>query len=79
LLGVDRKWPRDYGSYKIRVNAVAPGWIMTERQVEKWLTPQGEADLMKAQCLKRKLYPDDISKVVVFLASEEADACTSQQ
>jgi NAD(P)-dependent dehydrogenase (short-subunit alcohol dehydrogenase family) len=43
------------------------------------LTPQGEADLMKSQCLKRKLYPDDISGVVVFLASEEASACTSQQ
>jgi NAD(P)-dependent dehydrogenase (short-subunit alcohol dehydrogenase family) len=52
---------------------------MTERQVEKWLTPQGEADLMKAQCLKRKLYPDDVSKVVVFLASDEAGAVSSQQ
>ena len=42
-------------------------------------TPEGEAGLMKAQCLKRKLYPDDVAKVVVFLASEEAGACTSQQ
>jgi NAD(P)-dependent dehydrogenase (short-subunit alcohol dehydrogenase family) len=79
ILGLTRSLARDYGSYNIRVNAVAPGWIMTERQVEKWLTPQGEADLMKAQCLKRKLYPDDVSRVVVFLASEEAGACTSQQ
>jgi NAD(P)-dependent dehydrogenase (short-subunit alcohol dehydrogenase family) len=79
ILGLTRSLARDYGSYNIRVNAVAPGWIMTERQVEKWLTPQGEADLMKAQCLKRKLYPDDISRVVLFLASEEAGACTSQQ
>jgi NAD(P)-dependent dehydrogenase (short-subunit alcohol dehydrogenase family) len=52
---------------------------MMERQVEKWLTPQGEVDLMKAQCLKRKLYPDGVSKFVVFLASDEAGACTSQQ
>ena len=52
---------------------------MTERQVEKWLTPQGESDLMKAQCLKRKLYPDDVSRIVVFLASEETGAVTSQQ
>jgi len=79
ILGLTRSLARDYGSYNIRVNAVAPGWIMTERQVEKWLTPQGEADLMKAQCLKRRLHPDDVSRVVVFLASEEAGACTSQQ
>ena len=78
ILGLTRSLARDYGQYNIRVNAIAPGWIMTERQVEKWLTPQGEADLMKAQCLKRKLYPDDIAKVVVFLASEEAGAITSQ-
>jgi NAD(P)-dependent dehydrogenase (short-subunit alcohol dehydrogenase family) len=79
ILGLTRGLARDYGAYNIRVNSIAPGWIMTERQVEKWLTPQGEADLMKAQCLKRKLYPDDISRVVVFLASEEASACTNQQ
>ena len=79
ILGLTRSLARDYGQYNIRVNAIAPGWIMTERQVDKWLTPQGEADLMKAQCLKRKLYPDDIAKVVLFLASEEAGAITSQQ
>ena len=78
MLGLTRGLARDYGAWNIRVNAVVPGWIMTERQIEKWVTPQGEADLMKAQCLKRKLYPDDISRVVVFLASEEASACTSQ-
>jgi NAD(P)-dependent dehydrogenase (short-subunit alcohol dehydrogenase family) len=79
ILGLTRSLARDYGTWNIRVNAVAPGWIMTERQVEKWLTPQGEIDLMKAQCLKRKLYPDDVSKVVVFLASDEAGAVSSQQ
>ena len=78
MLGLTRSLARDYGSYNIRVNAVAPGWIMTERQIEKWLTPEGEAELMRRQCLKRKLVPDEIAKFVVFLASDEASACTSQ-
>jgi NAD(P)-dependent dehydrogenase (short-subunit alcohol dehydrogenase family) len=78
MLGLTRSLARDYGSYNIRVNNVAPGWIMTQRQIEKWLTPEGEEELMRRQCLKRKLLPDEIAKVVVFLASDEASACTSQ-
>jgi len=78
MLGLTRSLARDYGPYNIRVNAVAPGWIMTERQIEKWLTPEGEEELMRRQCLKRKLVPDEIAKFVVFLASDEASACTSQ-
>jgi NAD(P)-dependent dehydrogenase (short-subunit alcohol dehydrogenase family) len=78
MLGLTRSLARDYGPYNIRVNAVAPGWIMTQRQIEKWLTPEGEEELMSRQCLKRKLIPDEIAKFVVFLASDEASACTSQ-
>jgi len=78
VLGLTRSLARDYGPYNIRVNAIAPGWIMTERQVEKWLTPEGEATVMPSQCLKPKLYADDVSRVVLFLASEEASACTNQ-
>jgi D-xylose 1-dehydrogenase len=78
MLGLTRSLARDYGSYNIRVNAIAPGWIMTERQIDKWLTPEGEQELMRRQCLKRKLVPDEIAKFVVFLASDEASACTSQ-
>jgi D-xylose 1-dehydrogenase len=79
VLGLTRSLARDYGPHNIRVNAIAPGWIMTQRQLEKWLTPEGEAELMQRQCLKRKLLPDEIAKFTVFLASEEASACTNQQ
>jgi NAD(P)-dependent dehydrogenase (short-subunit alcohol dehydrogenase family) len=78
VLGLTRSLARDFGPYDIRVNAIAPGWIMTKRQVEKWLTPEGEAELMQRQCLKRKLQPDEIAKFTVFLASDEASACTNQ-
>jgi NAD(P)-dependent dehydrogenase (short-subunit alcohol dehydrogenase family) len=79
VLGLTRSLARDFGVDNIRVNAVAPGWIMTERQVEKWLTPEGEARLLEAQCLKRKLQPEDVARLVLFLASEEAAAITNQQ
>ena len=78
VLGLTRSLARDYGPYNIRVNAIAPGWIMTQRQIEKWLTPEGVEELMHRQCLKRKLIPDEIAKFTMFLASDEASACTSQ-
>jgi len=78
VLGLTRSLARDYGADNIRVNAVAPGWIMTQRQKDLWLTPEGEKELMVRQCLKRGLQPDEIARVTLFLASEEASACTNQ-
>ncbi len=78
VLGLSRSLARDLGEFNIRVNSVAPGWIITERQKELWLTPEGEADIFKNQCLKRFLAPDDIARPVLFLASDESAACTNQ-
>ena len=78
VLGLTRSLARDLGPDDIRVVCVVPGWIMTQRQLDNWLTPEAEADLMKAQCLKYKLYPIDIARPVLFLASDEARGCTGQ-
>jgi D-xylose 1-dehydrogenase len=78
VLGLTRSLARDYGQFGIRVNAVAPGWIMTRRQLDRWVTPEAEAEIMARQCLKRKLEPAEVAKFIVFLSSDEASACTSQ-
>ena len=76
--GLTRSFARDLGRDHIRVNCVLPGWIMTERQVSLWLTPEGEANLMKTQCLPEKLYPPDVARMVLWLAADDSRLCTSQ-
>jgi len=76
--GLTRSLARDLGPDNIRVNSILPGWIMTQRQIDMWLTPESEKELMARQCLKRKLMPDDIARPVLFFSSDEASACTNQ-
>jgi D-xylose 1-dehydrogenase len=78
MIGLTRSLARDYGQHNIRVNAVAPGWVKTERQLTKWLTPESDKQRLEAQCLKRWVEPEDIARFCVFLASEDASACTAQ-
>ena len=76
--GLTRGMARDLGPDKIRVNCVIPGWVMTERQVELWLTPEAEAELMLRQALKAKLLPDDLARMVLWLAADDSRMCTGQ-
>jgi NAD(P)-dependent dehydrogenase (short-subunit alcohol dehydrogenase family) len=76
--GLMRGLARDLGPFNIRVNSIAPGWILTKRQLELWWSPEAEVDLMKRQCLKRRLGPDDIARACLFFASDEASAATNQ-
>lgn len=79
VLGLTRGLARDLGPHHVRVNCVVPGWIMTERQIKLWLTPEGEADLYKKQCLPEKLYPPDIARMVLWLAADDSRLVTSQE
>jgi NAD(P)-dependent dehydrogenase (short-subunit alcohol dehydrogenase family) len=78
VMGLTRGLARDFGPDNIRVNSIAPGWIMTERQVSLWLDEEGERELMSRQCLKRKLYPDDMARIALFLAADDSSAMTNQ-
>lgn len=76
--GLTRSLARDLGSEGIRVNCVLPGAVRTERQVKLWYTPEYVERIMAAQCLKGFVEPDDIARMVAFLASDDARMCTSQ-
>ncbi len=76
--GLTRGMARDLGPDRIRVNTVIPGWIMTERQITLWLTPEAEENLMRVQCLKEKLTPPDVTRLVLWLASDDSRMCTAQ-
>ena len=78
VLGLTGGLARELGPFNIRINSFAPGWIMTERQLTRWMTPEGEKELMRSQALKRKLYPDDMARAILFLASDESSAVTNQ-
>jgi D-xylose 1-dehydrogenase len=76
--GLTRGMARDLGPDRIRVNTVIPGWIMTKRQIELWLTPEAEENLIRSQCLKNKLAPADVTRLVLWLASDDSQMCTAQ-
>jgi NAD(P)-dependent dehydrogenase (short-subunit alcohol dehydrogenase family) len=78
VVGLTRALARDLGPHKIRVNAVFPGWIMTDRQQKLWLTPESEAEMMKGQCIPQKLYPPDIARMVLWLAADDSALVTAQ-
>jgi len=78
VIGLTRGLAHELGKSNIRINSLAPGWIMTERQKSLWVTPEALTQLMKDQCIQRTLDPADIARAVLFYASDEASACTNQ-
>jgi NAD(P)-dependent dehydrogenase (short-subunit alcohol dehydrogenase family) len=68
----------EFGDDRIRVNCLTPGWIMTQKQVDLWLTPQGEKDLEKGQLLKERLHEPDVARLALFLAADDSRLITAQ-
>jgi len=78
IVGLTRTLSRELGGANIRVNCVSPGAIMTERQRRLWMTPEYLAEIMKAQALKRELLPDDVARLILFLAADDSATITGQ-
>ena len=79
VIGLTRGVAAELGEHRIRVNVITPGWIMTQRQIEKWLTPEGEEDIRRNQVLPDKVMPEDVVPMALFLASDDARACSAQE
>lgn len=78
ITGLTRSLAREFGAEGIRVNALAPGWVLTERQKALWATPEALAAHVARQCLPSALEPADIVPGCLFLASEASRAMTGQ-
>jgi len=74
--GLTRSLARELGRDNIRVNTIVPGNVQTPRQM-KWYTPEGEAEIVAAQCLTGRILPVDIGAMALFLASDDARFCTA--
>jgi NAD(P)-dependent dehydrogenase (short-subunit alcohol dehydrogenase family) len=75
--GLTRTMARDLGGNRIRVNTVVPGWIMTKRQKELWVTPEALAKQIDRQCLPDPIDPVYVARMVLFLASDDSAACSA--
>ena len=77
--GLTRSMARNLGQDGIRVNTVLPGWVMTERQLKLWVTAESEQAIEASQCLKGRIQPVDLARMVLFLASDDGRMCSAQE
>jgi D-xylose 1-dehydrogenase len=75
--GMTRSFARDLGKHRIRVNTVVPGWVMTERQKQLWVTPEKLERHLSRQCLPDPIDPVYLARMVLFLASDDSAMCTA--
>jgi len=77
--GLTRTLARELGAGGIRVNCVIPGWVMTERQLRDWVTPEAVEQIRRSQCLTESVYPADVARLVLWLGADDSRMCTAQK
>ncbi len=78
ITGMTRALAREWGPKGIRVNAIAPGWVFTEKQETMWATPASKAAFLEKQCLQEFMRPEDMVGGTLFLASSASAMMTGQ-
>lgn len=77
-IGLTRTLSRDMGDAGIRVNTVLPGWVITERQKALWWTPELEQQVLEYQSLHQRVTPEDVARMVLFLAADDSRMISAQ-
>ncbi len=78
IVGMTRALAHEFGEDEVRVNCVMPGAILTERQRQLWFTEEYEREILAHQSLKRMLMPEEVARLVLFLAADDSSAITNQ-
>ena len=78
IVGLTKALARQYGPDGIRVNAILPGWVVTQRQLDLWLTPEAESEWMQQVALKQRILPEDVANLALFLAADDSRMITGQ-
>ena len=76
--GLTRSMARELGKHGIRVNTLLPGWVMTERQLTHWVDAEAEKQIDASQTLPGRVYPEDVARLVLFLASDDSRMISAQ-
>ena len=78
IVGLTRTVAHEVGKDNIRVNAILPGAILTEKQRRLWITPEYSAEILANQAIKRHLVPEEVVRLALFLAADDSSAITGQ-
>jgi NAD(P)-dependent dehydrogenase (short-subunit alcohol dehydrogenase family) len=78
IIGFTNSLARELGPLRIRVNAVAPGYVATPRQLSEWIDPAAERAMLERQCLPDRIEPRDVAEAAMFLCSDAARMLTKQ-
>jgi len=78
IVGFTNSLARELGPLRIRVNAVAPGYVATPRQLSEWIDPAAERAMLERQCLPDRIEPRDVAEAAMFLCSDAARMLTKQ-
>jgi NAD(P)-dependent dehydrogenase (short-subunit alcohol dehydrogenase family) len=78
IVGLTNTLSHELGKDNIRINAILPGAILTEKQRRLWLTPEYSAEILSNQALKRHIVPDEVVRLALFLAADDSSGITGQ-
>ncbi|KAI0206218.1 hypothetical protein F4808DRAFT_111124 [Astrocystis sublimbata] len=76
VMGMTRTHSKEFGPWGIRVNSIMPGNIATQRQIDEVLTPEYRAEVLAAQSLQKHILPEEVARLILFLAADDSSAIT---